>query len=219
MINHNDKNGDKKHMSKKSDNPKQERITNYENQRDALLQQGYLEEQCIINVIKINIVALLYAIPWIVILFVISVALNHNMSFELSGLPFLFFIIGMVLSIPIHEFLHGLGWYPFCKNGWKSIGYGVMWKYLTPYCHCKEPLRWNKYIVGGLLPFIILGFGISFLGIVLNSSVLLFLGFFNILAAGGDLVISQKSIKYKNDILLDHPSECGFIAFRTENNR
>ncbi len=205
--------------NKKNDMAKKERIANYENQREVFLGQGYIEEQCIITVIRINFQALLYAIPWIVIMFSLSVAFNGEMEFEISGLPFLFLLIAMILSIPIHEFLHGLGWYLSCKNGWKSIVYGIMWKLLTPYCHCKEPLSWRKYIVGGLLPFMVLGTGISVLGIILNSGILLLLGAYNIIAAGGDLVIGAKTLKYRDGILLDHPSECGFIAFRDDNRR
>lgn len=45
----------------------------------------------------------------------------------------LFFMVGIVL----HELIHGLTWARYTSHGFKSIKFGVLWKMLTPYCHCK----------------------------------------------------------------------------------
>ncbi len=56
----------------------------------------------------------------------------------------------LLLSIAAHELLHGLGWSRYAKNGWKSIKFGVNWKFFTPYCHCNEPLQLNHYRIGSV---------------------------------------------------------------------
>jgi hypothetical protein len=63
-------------------------------------------------------------------------------------------ILVILIGIIAHEFLHGLGWSYFTRNGWKSIKFGVMWEMITPYCHCEEPLKMKPYRFGptGLEP-------------------------------------------------------------------
>lgn len=42
------------------------------------------------------------------------------------------------------------------------------------------------------------------------------LSLFNILRTGGDTTIVLLLLKYKNSILIDHPTGCGFITFTKE---
>jgi hypothetical protein len=64
-------------------------------------------------------------------------------------------LIALTIGIILHE-LHGITWAKYTKDGFKSIRFGVLWKFLTPYCHCKEPLV-KHYIIGGIMPAIVLG--------------------------------------------------------------
>ena len=50
-------------------------------------------------------------------------------------------LVLMFVGIAVHELIHGATWACFAKNGWKSISFGIMWKLLTPYCHCNEPMH------------------------------------------------------------------------------
>ena len=50
------------------------------------------------------------------------------------SITFILVIVGIV----VHELIHGLTWACYAKSGWKSISFGVMWKLLTPYCHCDQ---------------------------------------------------------------------------------
>ena len=63
------------------------------------------------------------------------------------------------------------------------------------------------------MPFFVLGIGVSALGVIFYSSILLVIGLYNIIAAGGDTTITCFTFKYHNSILMDHPSLCGFVAF------
>jgi hypothetical protein len=128
-------------------------------------------------------------------------------------------LAGILLGgIILHELIHGLVWARFAKNGFKSIRFGVMWKMLTPYCHCKEPLKIKHYIIGASMPGILLG--------IIPSSIALFNGNFSLLLFGilftvsacGDLLIIHLLRKEKmDDLALDHPSEVGCFVYRKIN--
>lgn len=49
-------------------------------------------------------------------------------------------------GIVAHEAIHGIFWAAFAKRGFRSIRFGFLWKKLTAYCHCSEPLEVRPYI-------------------------------------------------------------------------
>jgi hypothetical protein len=59
-----------------------------------------------------------------------------------------FIVLIALTGIILHELIHGITWAKYTKDGFKSIRFGVLWKFLTPYCHCKEPLLVKHYIIG-----------------------------------------------------------------------
>jgi Putative zincin peptidase len=108
-----------------------------------------------------------------------------------------------------------LTWAKFAKSGLKSIRYGVLWKYLTPYCHCKEPLFVRHYIVGAIMPGIVLGFVPCIAAILNGNLMLLEFGLLFTYGAGGDFMIYNLIRKEKKDTLVqDHPSKMGCIIYR-----
>ena len=125
----------------------------------------------------------------------------------------------LIASIIIHELLHGTDWIIFTKGKFKSIAFGVVWQALMPYCTCKEPLRKGHYIVGLVLPFIILGIIPCIIACAIGSIALLLFGCMMIVCAGGDLLILVLILKtgLKGDVLfLDHPTDVGLAAFVKE---
>lgn len=58
-------------------------------------------------------------------------------EFILTGFSFLGVLI---IGIVFHELIHGIVWARYAKNGFKSNKFGILWKMMTPYCHCKESL-------------------------------------------------------------------------------
>ena len=140
-----------------------------------------------------------------------------NLAYEF-GHHSLWFCLLIILTTIIHEGLHGLGWVSACKEGWKSIRFGVMWDSLTPYCHCKEALSVGQYYLGLFLPMLVLGFGISAAALITHIPLLMYTGAINILMAGGDATIGCILVKYigKKVRILDHPNQCGCIAFVKE---
>lgn len=123
----------------------------------------------------------------------------------------------LFIGIILHEFINGFTWAQFASNGLKSMKYGVIWKFLTPYCHCKEPLLAKHYIIGGLMPAIILGFIPSIISIILGSYGLLLFGIFFIFAGGGDFMMVLMLLKEPaNNLVQDHPTKVGCYIFRAK---
>jgi len=122
-------------------------------------------------------------------------------------------LVILLLGVIAHELLHGLGWSFYTKNGWKSIKFGIMWSFLTPYCHCSEPLKMGPYRFGSILPAIVLGFLPSIIAIATGNLGLMVFGFFFTFAAGGDFLILWLLRKEKPDALVeDHPDRIGCMV-------
>ena len=186
-------------------------------------------EKLTIDLVKANIYALIGIIP-IVILYVVpfylvwkdQLTLTHVRSIILEtewlksrAISFLIIISLIIIGIILHELIHGITWSFYTKNGFKSIKFGVLIKMLTPYCHCKEPLKVNQYILGAIMPAIILGVIPALLAILFGSIVLLAFGIFFTIAAMGDfLIIFLLRKENRNTLVLDHPTEPGCFIYR-----
>lgn len=191
-----------------------QREEKFQSMKEGLEKDGYQAISCTISILKANVMAFVTTLP-IIILFGAIYLLKNSMT-EINDLDVVWIIAGMVVCIPIHEFFHGLAWRLHCKNGWKSIHFGVIWDKLTPYCNCMEPLSFKQYLVGVLMPFLVLGIGLFGVVFFLGNTLLLSVCFLNIFAAGGDITISLGLIKYRKAMIIDHPTECGFWAFYKE---
>ncbi len=137
---------------------------------------------------------------------------------ELVGdAPWGWAIILMFVGIVVHELIHGAMWACFAKSGWKSISFGVIWKLLTPYCHCDEPMRIRGYMWGSMMPFIVLGIIPAVAALFVGNLMMLALGIFFIAGAAGDLWMTWLLTKENpNSLVLDHPSEAGFYIIDEE---
>ncbi|HEY4652011.1 MAG TPA: DUF3267 domain-containing protein, partial [Pontibacter sp.] len=113
------------------------------------------------------------------------------------------------------ELLHGLTWALFCKNGLKSIKYGVHWKMLTPYCHCKEVLPLRAYRLGGMMPGLVMGILPTIGGLLLGYLPVFAFGLLFTVAAGGDALILWMLRKAgRQDLVQDHPDQIGCYLYR-----
>ena len=128
-----------------------------------------------------------------------------------GALSILVFFIGMVIGVVVHELIHGITWAIFAKRGWRSISFGVMWKMLTPYCHCDEPMHIPGYMMGAMMPCVILGIIPSIVAMFIGNLPLLVWGIIFIAAAAGDIWMTWLLTKENpKSMVLDHPSEAGF---------
>ena len=162
---------------------------------------------------RANFFAVISVLPILIILYFL-----YSFTWEKPAISFnfpywLFYLIGIV----IHELIHGFFAMKFSKQGMKSIKFGIYWKFLTPYCHCKEPLTVRDYRIVLLSPLIILGIIPTIIGFIIGQNGIYGFGLLFILAAGGDLVIYWKlRNENKNSLALDSPNKIGCIVYDPE---
>ncbi|WP_245869260.1 DUF3267 domain-containing protein [Pontibacter ramchanderi] len=123
--------------------------------------------------------------------------------------PFVLLLV-FVVGAAVHELLHGLTWAAFCRDGFRSIKFGVHWKMLTPYCHCKEVLPLRHYALGGMMPGLVMGLLPALAGIAMGHFLLFLFGLFFSMAAAGDLLILwMLRHQQSSDLVQDHPDKIG----------
>lgn len=191
-------------------------------------EESYRKELRIIDLPKANRFALLTVLAAAVIFGIpyysiwseqfTPVHIKETFRYLTTRYTYLLALIPLVLmaaGIVFHELIHGLTWSLFTRNGHRSIKYGVLWKYATPYCHCKEPLEVRHYVLGALMPAIVLGILPSVAAVVTGCFYLLVWGIFFIMAAAGDfMVVHLLRNEEKSARVLDHPSEAGCYIYR-----
>ncbi len=164
--------------------------------------------------VSANYYSLAFAIPLAIIfllLYLISwgkeslIQARHDIFQNLLA-----FILFMLAGIFLHELIHGIAWTLLGKKSMKVIHYGVNWKVLSPYAHCREPLPIQTYRLGAILPAILQGFIPLFIGIVVGNGVIFFYGLIFTVASGGDLVVLWL-LRHEDgkDWVLDHETRAG----------
>lgn len=166
-----------------------------------------------INIISANIFALILIFAAAVVFAVPFFLLQpdwKDVSFS-SYTDFIWFLIMLVVGVPLHEGIHGLTWGLVNKGGFRHVSFGVIWKFLTPYCHYSEPMSRGRYIAGAVMPFLLLGLLPAVASLFNGNFYMLIFGVLYIGAAAGDLWMTWLILKEpKNALFLDHPSEAGF---------
>lgn len=171
---------------------------------------GYIKKQLIIPEVKVFILGTVISLILAALLFIL-----YRMIYGLQpdfALNYPIFIIQIVLSLVVHELLHGIGWMIGGKCKWTQIEFGI--SSLFPYCYCKKPLSNKQYLVGVIMPLILLGFGTTILAILFEKLSLLVLAVINMILCGGDfIIIFNLRNTTKQSLIIDHPCKAGFVFF------
>lgn len=204
------------------------RSLRFEKAKNDLLQKGYAEKDLTVGLVHANIMAIVLGLPIILCLAAAFFLCNKGILSEISLSPdlpaliklTLFFVAFFILAA-VHELIHGVTWSIFAKKHWRSISFGFIAKYMTPYCSCSEALNKAQYITGVLMPTLLLGVVPAVISII-NGSIWLFaMGAVMILVGGGDLTILLKLIQFKagneDTLYMDHPYQAGVVAFVKQN--
>jgi hypothetical protein len=133
-------------------------------------------------------------------------------TFKAGWEPFYTYLLPVLLAgVVIHELLHGVTWSFFVPGGMRSIRFGIHWKLLAPYCHCKAPIKVLHYKLGSVMPLFILGILPAFIGIIIGNSMLLLFGILFSWAACGDIIslFMLRSLA-NHSYVYDHPLKMGF---------
>ena len=196
----------------------QKRMDRFEDICYELEEIGYRKVELTVGIVRANVVAMAFAIPLCIAGFLLFHAVNPDASIFLpDGMSFFIFLGALVGLTVVHELIHGITWSIFACHGWHDIEFGFMKEYLTPYCTCTEPLPKGGYIVGALMPLIILGIIPTVIGIAAGSALFLWIGLVMIISAGGDMLIVYTLLKHRTDAaekrIFDHPTQAGCVVF------
>ena len=162
---------------------------------------------------RLNVVALFFIIP-VLLVFGLPFYLlwGENVLTALRFRSLLFLVLFIISGVVIHELLHGVVWALFSKRGFRSVHFGIKWEFLTPYCHCTEPLRVWQYILGAIAPVLFMGLLPAVWALVKGNTLVMFFGIFYIWTAAGDLLAIWILRRFdRNQLIYDHPEELGFI--------
>jgi hypothetical protein len=119
------------------------------------------------------------------------------------------------LLVVAHELLHAAGFLYFARVRREDIRFGMNWRALSPYAHCKAAVRARAYKGAVLLPGLLLGVLPNLIGLATGNGWLLLWGFFMAIAAAGDLAILWAIRRVPGDaIVRDHPSRAGCQVLR-----
>ncbi len=209
------KTDDKQRKLTKAEQKRQER---FEITRAELENKGYEMKEHTLGLVYANFMAFIVAIPFLISPVLIYLLINPGrFNFSLGLLSLWLFLFIYFAAIVLHELVHGITWAAFAENHFKSISFGIMLEMLTPYCNCSEPLKKWQYIVGSLMPLLVVGMIPAIIGALTAVTWLFLIGLFMIVGAGGDIIVSFRLLKYKSDknevVVYDHPTKCGFITF------
>ena len=209
----------KEEKNRKLSAKEQKRLNVFEETCERLSEEGYKRTDLTISIVKANLFVFLLAIPVVAIGVLLFAWKNPISLLTPSPQGSLLFVVLFIVLIVAHEFIHGLTWSLYAEHHFKDIEFGFMKEYLTPYCTCTTPLLKSHYIIGALMPCIVLGILPAAIGILLGSHLLFWIGIVMILSAGGDIMIVMKVLAYKSQsgseeiLIYDHPTQAGSVVF------
>ena len=209
----------KEEKNRKLSPKEQKRLNVFEETCERLSQEGYKKTDLTISIVKANLFVFLLAIPVVAIGVLLFAWKNPISLLTPSPQGSLLFIVLFIVLIVAHELIHGLTWSMYAEHHFKDIDFGFMKEYLTPYCTCSTPLPKRQYIMGALMPCIVLGIIPTAIGILLGSSLFFWIGIIMILSAGGDIMIVCKLVAFKEQsdskevLIYDHPTQAGSVIF------
>lgn len=128
-------------------------------------------------------------------------------------------IVILVVSVFLHEGLHGLGWMFAGKRRKGQIKFKI--KGLMPMCSCgAEPMKVLPYLTGVLLPLLVLG-GASVIWLFVQPGTLSLLTVLvNVVLAGADTAIAFQVLKSEAVLIEDAEDAAGFYGwYKTTENR
>ncbi len=191
------------------------RLDRFNRIAEDMEQQGYTRQDLIINIGKANWFAVLLLIPLVAIGYGLYYLVNHRFDYDSFNL--IFFIVAFIVLIVVHELIHGLFWSLYTPHHFKDVAFGVLKSSMTPYCTCLVPLEKKQYIIGTIMPLVLLGIVPMIAGAAIGNINLLIMGIMMADAAAGDILIIMKILGYKssrNEITyMDHPTEAGVVVF------
>lgn len=179
--------------------------------------EGYEPEQKTISMLVGNLWAVALMVLVLVAGWVAMQGLYPSLSFGTEdpmrvSLGCLWFMLLMLLGIVVHELVHGITWLLLLHKDFSHLSFGLMPG--GAYCHIDVPMVKRHYIIGALMPLLLVGIVPWIAGIAAGSLLWMMVGGIMIGSAAGDLMIVWSIRKEPSDVLVyDHPSEAGCYVY------
>ena len=181
---------------------------------DAMRASGYIEKAATISQTRAMLVGLLCALLFAAAfgaVYRLALIDRAHLSYT-GGLYFYAMFAGIIIASAFaHELLHGLGWAIASGKGWGAVRFNI--SAMMPSCACTAPLGRGQYIAGVLAPFVLLGSGSVVFMFVYPGTASVLTMLVNFLLAGADLLIAFKALRERGALIVDHPTQAGYVAF------
>lgn len=119
----------------------------------------------------------------------------------------------LVGGIVIHELVHGLTWTLLLRKGFSHLSFGMISG--AAYCHIDVPMSKRHYVIGALMPLLLVGVVPWVAGIAAGSLLWMFVGSIFIGGAMGDLMIVHALRHDPPDVMVyDHPTVGGCYVYQ-----
>lgn len=205
----------KKAKERKLTAVEQKRKEEFKKLSERLMSEGYTPNHITMSVLDANIYGTLIAIPFALPILILFLIKGNVFTVEMWNFILAYVIV--IALIVVHELIHGITWAAFVENGWKSISFGFIKEYLTPYCSCNQPMKKHQIIIGAFMPTLLLGIIPGVIAVLNGSTMLLIVALFMIFGGCGDLLVIFKLLCYrsksKDTLYIDHPYEVGTAVF------
>ncbi|MGX6978741.1 DUF3267 domain-containing protein [Vagococcus elongatus] len=162
------------------------------------------------NSIMVNILGFLCVLPLLASYMVVYRKCFYGKLTDTDINITLLIIILLLISMLIHEALHGGGW--VLTKGCTLKNIHIKFNFMMASCHCDKPLTGSKYMFGLVLPFLTLAVGTTLLSFVYPSTLTLFATLVNIALCGGDILLFFRMFPYRHQKIIDHPTKAGFAV-------
>lgn len=139
-------------------------------------------------------------------LWILKIVIERDFSFSLNLWTVVFFIVGYILLIILHELFHLLGFRVFGGVPWRKMIVGVNLKMGIAYATTDQVMTNHAIRKALLLPFWMTGILPSIIGISIGSGLLISLSAFLIGGAAGDFVMYKQLKELPDDwVVKDDP--------------
>lgn len=171
-----------------------------------------------INLLKLNVLAIILLIA----MFAITYVINPNLTISCLDLfednKMLFFILPAMLGYMIlHELLHALGYILYGAKP-KNITFGMDLEKSVLYCLCKQDVSRKNILNASMFPLFYIGIVTYVISIIFEMPLLLLLSIMNISGAAGDIMYFLYFIKLDKNIMFSELDDGTSFAILSEND-
>ena len=166
-----------------------------ENYNGVKVNDPKMSKSFLIGLVLFIASAIIFGVPFFLVNTDIAQAFSYDFMDALAqyyNMPLHFGILMLVVLLVVHELIHAFFYGIYAKNGFKSIKFGADLKHFAVYVANLDVMRTDKFIIGLIMPMIIVRVIPSIIAIFIGNMNVLLFGITFVSAAGGDLYYFSK---------------------------